>query len=69
MERTYITSSNLQSIGYDSDSQTLEVEFKNGGIYQYSGVPEHEFTNVMNADSHGKYFIANIKDRYPYTKL
>lgn len=69
MERTPVTSSNIQSIGYDADAQILEIEFNNGGVYQYSGVPEYEHTGMMNAESHGKYFHANIKNRHPFVKL
>lgn len=69
MERTHVTSSNIQSIGYDPEAQILEIEFKNGGTYDYSGVPEYIHTGIMNAESHGKYFHANIKDRYPFIKL
>jgi len=35
MERQYVTSSNLQSLGYDPTSKTLEIEFNDGAIYQY----------------------------------
>ena len=69
MERSPVTSSNIQSIGYDADAQILEIQFNNGGVYQYSGVPEYEHTGMMNAESHGKYFHANIKNRYPFIKL
>lgn len=69
MERTPVTSSNICSIGYDAESQVLEVEFNSGAIYQYSGVPSGEFESLMNADSKGKYLGANIKGRYPFTKL
>jgi hypothetical protein len=69
MERTPVTSSNISSIGYDADSQTLEVEFKNGAIYQYSGLPYGEYEGIMGADSKGKYLNANIKNRYPFVKL
>lgn len=69
MERTHVTSSNIRSIGYDTDNQILEVEFNSGAIYQYHGVPEYEHDAVMNASSHGVYFNANIKNRYSFTKL
>jgi hypothetical protein len=69
MERTSVSSSNLCSVGYDPDSQTLEIEFNHGGVYQYSGVPEGEYQGLMNAGSKGQYFHANIKSRYPYSKL
>ena len=69
MERTPVTSTNVRAIGYDLDSQTLEVEFNNGSVYQYAGVPQDEYEGLMNADSKGKYLNANIKGRYPFTKL
>lgn len=69
MERTPVISSNIQAIGYDSDSQTLEVEFNHGSVYQYTGVPQGEHEEMMNADSKGKYLNANIKGRYPFVQL
>ncbi len=69
MERTPVTSESIRSIGYDSDSQTLEVEFNYGSVYQYAGVSQGEHEGMMNADSKGKYFNANIKGRYPFVKL
>ena len=69
MERTPVSSSNVNSIGYDADTQTLEVEFKNGAIYHYFGVPEYEHDGLMSADSKGKYLHSHIKNRYPLSKL
>lgn len=69
MERTSVISSNIRAIGYDSDNQTLEVEFNYGAVYQYSGVPQEEHEGMMNAESKGKYLNAQIKGRYPYMKL
>lgn len=69
MKRTPVTSSNLLSIGYDAETNTLEVEFKGGTIYQYFDVPEDEYESLMNAPSHGVYFSANIRDNYDFDKL
>lgn len=69
MERTPVTSSHIRAAGYDLDSQTLEVEFNNGSVYQYASVPLNEYEGLMTADSQGKYFNANIKNRYSYVKL
>lgn len=69
MERTPVSSSNIAAIGYDSESGVLEVEFTNGAVYSYSGVPLGEYEGLMNSDSKGKYLHANIKGRYPYVKL
>lgn len=61
MERKHVSSSNIDSIGYDSKNQILEVEFLNGSIYQYYDVPEYLYDGLMSADSHGKYLDKNIK--------
>ena len=69
MERENVNSSNLASIGYNSENKTLEVEFKHGGIYQYLNVPEDIFNELMSAQSHGVYFSANIRNDYEFSKL
>lgn len=69
MERTPVSSSNISAIGYDADNQVLEVEFINGAVYSYSGVPSGEYESFMGADSKGKYLHANIKNRYSFMKL
>ena len=70
MNRTPVSSSNLKSIGYDLASNTLEVEFLHGGIYQYFNVPKARFDGLMSASSHGEYFDANIKKGgYDFEKI
>jgi hypothetical protein len=65
MNRTPVRSSNILSVGYDHQAGILEVEFRSGGVYQYSGVPEHIYQGFMRAASKGAYFHDHIKDRYP----
>ncbi len=69
MKRESVSSSNLASIGYDSENEILEIEFNHGGVYQYFDVPESEYKALMNADSHGKYFSANIRNDFEYQKV
>jgi hypothetical protein len=69
MERQQVESSNLASIGYDAENEILEVEFKHGGVYQYFDVPEYVYEELMDADSHGRYFVRNVKDEYEYQKM
>lgn len=61
MDRTYVSSSNSASIGYDPMQMILEVEFLNGSIYQYYDVPEALYEGIMSAESHGKYLNEYIK--------
>ncbi len=64
MDREYVESSNLKSIGYDPNTATLEVEFHNGAIWQYYDVLESNFYELKSASSIGKYFNANIKGQH-----
>ncbi len=70
MQRKPVDSSNLASVGYDSDAKILEIEFNSGGIYQYFDVPESVYEGLMSASSHGTYFDQNIKNGgYSYSKV
>ena len=69
MKRETVKSRNLRSVGYDRSTQTLEVEFNSGGIYQYFHVSENVYTGLMDASSHGRYFNHFIKNRYPTRRV
>jgi len=69
MEMIKVDSSNVEAVGYDEDSSTLQVEFKNGGMYQYFDVPEEVFIGLRDADSVGGYLAARIKGTYRYSKV
>lgn len=62
-------STNIASIGYDKETQTLEVEFLKGNLYQYFDVPQAVYEGFLSADSKGKYLIANIKGNYRYARV
>lgn len=69
-EMIFVTSSNIQAIGYDSASQELHVSFvKSGQTYVYYAVEEWVYQEFMQADSKGNYLSANIKNRYDCGKL
>lgn len=69
MERIPVASSNLLSVGYDPASETLEVEFRNQGVYQYYNVPQVVHEQLMQAPSIGSFFNANIRYAYAYQRL
>jgi hypothetical protein len=69
LKRIEVTSSNIDSIGYNSEEQILEVCFHNRNIYRYFNVPQHIYDNLMSAASHGKYFNANIRNSYTYKQI
>lgn len=67
MNRQYVSSSDIRSIGYENS--TLEIEFYRGGIYKYLNVPLNIYQELMNAGSHGQYFHRHIKNRYHTIKI
>jgi hypothetical protein len=69
MDRIQVRSSSIASIGYDQKTQTLEVEFINGGAYQYFDVPLAKWVEFVGANSKGKYFIAQIRGNYRYFRV
>lgn len=67
MNRTPVQSSNVVSIGYDAETQVLEIEFRSG-VYQYQGVPRQVFDGLLAADSVGKAVNA-IRHDYPFARV
>lgn len=69
MNREAISSSNIMSAGYDSGSETLEIEFKSGAVYQYYNVSEHLYEQFKAAPSKGQFFHMYIKDAVPFSRV
>lgn len=69
MNRTKVASSNIASIGYDAELEVLEIEFLAGSVYQYDSVPTEEYEGLMDAGSHGMYFLRGIKNRYVFRQV
>jgi hypothetical protein len=69
MIRQPVQSSNINSVGFDSDDNTLQIKFNSGGIYNYYNVPKRVYTTMLAAPSKGKYFHKNIKGKYKFTEI
>ena len=69
MDRNYVASSNIASIGYDEATETLEVEFLNGSIYQYYNVPAGLYQQLMQEGAKGRFLNVYIKNAYPYSRV
>lgn len=64
-----VRSSSLAAVGYSSDANALLIEFNNGSVYCYLGVPWHEHEQLMNSDSLGRHFNQAIRPNYSYERL
>lgn len=62
-------SSNIEHIDYNPDTNTLEVKFKNGGIYHYSNVDQKTYDAFEKAESHGKHFAKAINGKFQHKKF
>jgi len=69
MQRVLVESTTLRSAGHDAQSAVLELQFRNGAVYQYSFVPPSVYRDLLAARSKGGYFNQNIRDRYPYQRV
>ena len=69
MTRQRVSSSSIRSVGYDPDTEILEIELRNGGIYQYFQVPAKEHDSLVNAASIGRYYAKIIKPAYKFRRV
>jgi hypothetical protein len=47
----------------------LEIEFKDGGVYQYFNVPRNIYQNLISASSVGSFFYKYVKNNYNWKKI
>ena len=69
MNKQPVSSSLVKSIGYDRQTETLEIEFGSGRVYQYYGVPDNLHNEIMQTPSKGQFFNTYIRDQYPYSRV
>ena len=69
MERKRVSASNIRSVGYDARERVLEIEFSDGRINQYTGVPSEVHRRLMNAPSPGSYFKDEIDESFSVKRL
>ena len=66
MQRQYVSSSRIVSVGWEND--VLEVEFKNGIVYQYYNVSRNEYIDFMNSPSLGS-ALSVLDKRHTYRPI
>lgn len=66
---TYVTSTNLRAVDYNSLTSTLTIEFHNGRCYQYHGVPETIYQQLLTSASKGHFFFSFIRDRFTTIRI
>lgn len=69
MERKKVNSDKIRSVGYESSSQTLEVELSDGSIWQYTRVPSEVHRRFLAAPTMGSYYRDNIEEDYSRKRI
>lgn len=70
IEMTFVDSTNIEAVGYDSSTQELHIKFLKTGItYVYYSVEEWRFDELMRSDSKGRYVNIEIKPNYQCAQL
>ena len=59
----------LASARYDATRRHLDVQLHSGDSYRYFGVSTKSYQELLSADSKGRYFNQNIRNRFPYQNL
>jgi hypothetical protein len=67
-ETVAIESSSLSKVAYHDHRAILQVEFRDGTIYHYLGVPVHTYRDLLQADSKGAYFNLHIRSLFAHTQ-
>jgi hypothetical protein len=64
MDRKRVNSSKIRAVGYDERSQTLEVEFSNGQVVQYTKVYPEVYRRFMAAPNATAFYEDKIAEDY-----
>lgn len=57
-------STNIARLIYNDETGVLDVEFRSGKTYRYHDVDYDTWNGLIEADSVGRYFNQNIRDRF-----
>ena len=63
-----VTSSAIQRIHHDDARQRLSVWFESGERYDYADVTRDVYEAFVTADSKGRFFAEQIRDRYHFRR-
>ena len=64
-----VESTAIHEIDYDAERAKLLVRFVSGERYVYVGVPGEVCRSFLDAESKGRFFQAELRERYPFNRL
>jgi len=65
-----VSSSAIDRVRYEPQRKALIVSFRNGErTYEYGSVPARTYRSFLRSDSKGRFFVREIRNRYPFRRL
>ncbi len=69
MDMFPVNSETIGAVGYDKETKTLRVRFRNGETFDYAGVQNAMFESLRDSPFIDLFFINMIKGRYDSRKI
>jgi hypothetical protein len=60
----------LASVAHEAASRILYLRFrKTGDVYRYFEFPAEQYQTFLDAESHGRFFLARIRNCFRYERM
>ena len=59
----------LAAAAYIETRRLLYLRFHSGDVYRYFTFPAEQYQEFLDAESRGRYFLAHIRNQFPYERL
>ena len=59
----------LAAAAYLPPRRLLYLRFHSSEVYRYFTFPAEQYQDFLEAESQGRYFIAHIRNQFPYERL
>lgn len=64
-----VESSNIAAVAYDTAAKVLYVKFRSKAVYSYAGVLSKTAAAFLDAESKGKFFDQEVKDKFEASRV
>ena len=59
----------LAAAAYVAPRRLLYLRFHSGDVYRYFTFPAEQHQELLDAESHGRYFLSHIRNQFPYERF
>lgn len=66
--RVFVESTSLETVMFSAHHNVLELEFRNGLVYEYFGVPLALYQQLIAAPSKGALVNRFVRGRFPHRR-